>query len=182
MGMEHPIAFKANDRGCNASLGVDICSNSPADMFQQMRLMLQSQRYLQNVQNPEVPLQIARKCMDVLELATMGGARAVGLGDVIGSITPGKRADLILTRCDSPRLTPVHDPVGALVLYANGSDIDTVFINGVPVKSEGKLTGVDWPKVREELRQSTTAIMARAKKAPMDELEAAKNDMIRMLS
>jgi cytosine/adenosine deaminase-related metal-dependent hydrolase len=151
-------------------------------MFQQMRLILQSQRYLQNEQNPNVPLNIARKCIEVLELATMGGAKAVGLSDVIGSVTPGKRADLILTRCDSPRLTPVHDPVGALILYANRSDIDTGFINGTPVKSGRKLTGVDWPKVREVLRASTAAIMERAKKAPMDEFEAAKNAMIKMLS
>src|ERR1700759_4136195 len=109
--MGHPIAFKVHDRGCHASLGVDICSNSPADMFQQMRLLLQSQRNLQNEQNPKAPLNIARKTADILELATMGGANSVGLGDVIGSVTPGKRADLILTRCDSPRLVPVHDPV-----------------------------------------------------------------------
>ena len=183
MGMGHPVCFKARDRGIKkAALGVDICSNSPADMFQQMRLALQSQRYLQNEQHPKVPLQIARKCAEVLEIATMGGARAVGLGDVIGSITPGKRADLLITRCDSPRLVPVHDPVGALVLYANGSDIDTVFVNGVVVKSGGKLTGVDWPKIREELRASTAAIMERAKKAPMDELEIAKNEMVAMLA
>ena len=182
MGMGHPIAFKAKDHGCNASLGVDICSNSPADMFQQMRLLLQSQRYLQNEQNPKAPLKVARKCADILEMATMGGANAVGLGDVIGSVTPGKRADLIMTRCDSPRLVPVHDPVGALVLYANGSDIDTVFINGVVVKSEGKLTGVDWPKVRGELRLSTASIMERAKRAPIDELQAAKDAIVKMLS
>jgi cytosine/adenosine deaminase-related metal-dependent hydrolase len=77
---------------------------------------------------------------------------------------------------------PVNDPVGALVLYANGSDIATVFINGVVVKSEGKLTGVDWPKVREELRRSTASIMERAKKAPFDELQAAKDAMVKMLS
>ena len=182
MGMGHPVCFKAKDLGCNASLGVDICSNSPADMFQQMRLALQSQRFQQNELNPKAPLKIARKCEEVLELATMGGAKAVGLSDIIGSITPGKRADLILTRCDSPRLTPVHDPVGALVLYANGSDIHDVFINGVRVKADGKLAGIDWSKVRQDLRKSTEAIMETAKKAPMEELEAAKNAMVQMLN
>ena len=112
----------------------------------------------------------------------MGGAKAVGLEKIIGSITPGKRADLLITRCDSPRLVPVHDPVGALVLYANGSDVDTVFINGERVKSGGKLANVDWPKVREELRASTAAIMAKSKKAPAAEVEAGRRYVVDALS
>ena len=166
MGMGHPIAFKAFQHGCKASIGVDIVSNNPADMFQQMRLLLQAQRHLENEAHTRPLSSVAQRCEKVLKMATMGGAQAVGLKDVIGSITPGKRADLILTRCDSTRLTPVHDPVGALVLYANASDIDTVFIDGVVVKSKGALTGVDWPKIRGQLQDSANAIMMRSKKAP----------------
>ena len=92
-------------------------------------------------------------------------------GDVIGSISPGKRADLLITRCDSTRLTPAGDPVAALVLYANASDIDTVFIDGEVVKHEGKLAGVDWPKIRDELRQSAKDIFARSKKAPFEQIK-----------
>ena len=103
---------------------------------------------------------MSRSCEEVLEFATMGGARAVGLQDVIGSITPGKRADLLITRCDSLRMTPVHHPVGALVLYANGSDIDTIFINGEVVKLGGQLTNIDWPKLRDELRSSVASIVS----------------------
>lgn len=182
MGMSHPIAFKAQDLGCAASLGVDICSNSPADMFQQMRLLLQAQRHLEHESGSGPPLDMSRRCAEVLEMATMGGAKAVGLEKVIGSITPGKRADLMITRCDSTRLVPVHDPVGALVLYANGSDIDTVFINGKMVKSEGRLTNVNWPKVREELRASAATIMERSKMAPMDDLQAARDAMVDFLA
>lgn len=178
MGMSHPIAFKAADCGAHASLGVDVCCSGPGDMFQQMRLLIQAQRHLEHESGKGTPLKMSRKCAEVLEMATLGGAKAVGLENVIGSITPGKRADLILTRCDSTRLVPVHDPVGALVLYANGSDIDTVFINGEVVKSEGKLVGVDWPKLREELRASTASIMERAKLAPMHELEAARDALV----
>jgi cytosine/adenosine deaminase-related metal-dependent hydrolase len=173
MGMGHPIAFKARDRGCCASIGIDITSNNPADMFQQMRLLIQSQRHLEN-ESHDGPLPgVRQRCAEVLEMATMGGAEAVGLKDVIGSISPGKRADLLITRCDSTRLTPVHDPIAALVLYANASDIDTVFVNGKIVKSKGKLVGVDWPKVRSELRDSANAIMERSKKAPMKAIKEA---------
>lgn len=103
----------------------------------------------------------------------MGGAVAVGLKDTIGSIIPGKRADLLITRCDSTRMTPVHDPIAALVLYANASDIDTVFINGELVKHKGLLTEVDWPKVRRDLRDSALSIMERSKNAPVKEIKAA---------
>lgn len=160
MGMDHPVAFKAKDRGCIASLGVDVCCSAPADIFAQMRLLLQAQRHREHDVQESAPLKMCRRCDEVLEMATLGGARAVGLEDVIGSITPGKRADLLITRCDAPRLVPVHDPVGALVLYANGSDIDTVMINGEVVKSGGKLTNVDWPALRKELRASVASIVS----------------------
>ena len=170
MGMGHPIAFKAHHHGCIASIGIDITSNNSADMFQQMRLLLQTQRHLENESNAHALPRVAKRCYEVLRMATMGGAEAVGLKHIIGSITPGKKADLLVTRCDSTRMTPVHDPVAALVLYANASDIDTVFINGEMVKHEGALVGVDWPKTRSQLRESAQAIMERSKKAPVDSI------------
>ncbi|RVX71031.1 hypothetical protein B0A52_03396 [Exophiala mesophila] len=175
MGMDHPIGFQLTDRGCRCGLGVDVCCSTSADMFHQMRLQLQTQRHLEHHSVPGIPHKISRNCYDVLEMATMGGARAVGLDHLIGSITPGKKADLILTRCDSPGLVPVHDHVGALVQYARPSDIDTVFVNGELLKHEYKLVHVDWPKIRKELRDSTKAIKERAAKAPADELVAAGN-------
>jgi cytosine/adenosine deaminase-related metal-dependent hydrolase len=179
MGGGHPVAFKARGFGCTAALGIDICSNCPADMFRQMRLLLQAQRCVDQAQASGPPLNMSRKCAEVLEMATIGGAKAVGLENFIGSITPGKRADVLITRCDSTTLVPVHDPVGALVLYANGSDIDTVFINGEVLKSKGKLTNVDWPRVRAELRESAASIMELSKKAPLRDLDAARNAMVR---
>ncbi|KAJ3527968.1 hypothetical protein NM208_g10444 [Fusarium decemcellulare] len=177
MGMGHPIAFQAKDIGCTASLGVDICSNSPGDMFQQMRLLLQLQRHVEHEKSSRAPVETSRKCIEVLEMATMGGAKAVGLENIIGSITPGKRADLLITKCESTRLVPVHDAVGALVLYANGSDIDTVFINGEIVKSGGKLVNVDWPEVKQRLRESVTSIMKTSAAAPRHKLEEMRNTM-----
>lgn len=181
MGMSHPIAFKAKDKGCKASLGVDVCCSTPADMFRQMRLLLQAQRHLEHEALPSGALKMSRKCEEVLEMATMGGARAVGLDKIIGSITPGKRADLLITRCNNLRLFPIHDPVGALVLYVNGSDVNTVFINGEIVKAEGKLVHVDWPKLREELRASTDAVMQRSKKAPLEQLQNARDEFVKAL-
>lgn len=178
MGGGHPVAFRAKEFGCTTGLGIDICSNCPADLFQQMRLLLQVQRLVDQGNSRGPPTSMSRKCADVLEMATMGGARSVGMDHLIGSITPGKRADLLITRCDSTKLVPVHDPVGALVLYTNGSDIDTVFVNGELLKTQGKLTNVDWPKIRAELRESVQSIMELSKKAPHADLEAARNAMV----
>ena len=182
MGMSHPIAFKAKDAGCTISLGVDVCSSTPADMFHQMRLLLQAQRHLEHDAGVGPPLKMSRTCEEVLEMATLGGAKAVGLEKLIGSITPGKRADLLITKCESTRMVPVHDPVGALVLYANGSDIDTVFIDGEVVKSRGEFTHVDWPEIRKNLRASTAAIMELSKKAPKGDLVAARQYIVDMIS
>ncbi|KAF2163440.1 hypothetical protein M409DRAFT_26053 [Zasmidium cellare ATCC 36951] len=181
MGMGAPVGFKAVDCGCKVGLGVDVCCSAPGDMFHQMRLLLQAHRHLQHDKAPGPPMKIARKCEEALKLATQGGADAIGLGDIVGSITPGKRADILLTRCDSPRLVPAHDPVATLVLYANASDIDTVFINGRVVKSGGKLQSVDWPAVRSRLRKSTAEIHERARLAPVDEIEKAMNAMLEVL-
>jgi hypothetical protein len=84
---------------------------------------------------------VSQRYADVLQLTTIGGAEAVGLNDFIGSITPGKRADILLTKCHSTRLAPTHDPVAALVLFANASGVDSVFIDGKLVKDKGKLVG-----------------------------------------
>ncbi|KAK4501125.1 hypothetical protein PRZ48_006931 [Zasmidium cellare] len=181
MGMGPPVGFKASDCGCKVGLGVDVCCSAPGDMFHQMRLLLQAHRHLEHEKTPGPPMKIAKKCEDALKLATQGGADAIGLGEIVGSVTPGKRADILLKRCDSPRLVPVHDPVATLVLYANASDIDTVFINGRVVKSAGKLQSVDWPSVRTRLRKSTADIHERARLAPADEIEKAMSRMTEAL-
>ena len=168
MGMGFPIAFAAEAHGCTASIGIDITSNNPADMFGQIRLLLQSQRFSKLGMSPPPPIKIPATCADVLRMATIGGAKAMGLSHITGSITPGKRADLVLTRCDSLRMTPVHDPVAALVLYANASDVDSVFVDGVPVKRNGKILpaageeDLTWPALRERLRKSASGIMERS--------------------
>jgi cytosine/adenosine deaminase-related metal-dependent hydrolase len=162
MGMGQPVCFRAHEMGCHASLGCDVVCNNPADMFQQMRLAIQSQRHLKNKESPTTPLTVGAQCEEVLRLATLGGAEAMGLENVIGSITVGKRADILITSCDSPRLTPLHDPIAGLVLYANTSDIDTVLIDGEIVKQKGTFVHADWNVVGNRLRRSTKAIIERS--------------------
>lgn len=69
----------------------------------------------------------------------------------------------------------MYDPVGALVMYSTGSDIDVDFVDGRLVKCKGKQVGMDWPRSKRELMDSAGGIMERSKKTPKDEIEKCGN-------
>ena len=79
-------------------------------------------------------------------------------------LEPGRKADIVVTRTDAIHMTPATDPVGALVLGANASDVDTVIVNGRIVKRDGRLVGVDWPMLSQRLSASAQRILERAAK------------------
>ena len=174
MAMGRPVFTRAKAAGARPSLGIDIVSNFSGDMFAQMRLLLQSERGFDNELRTDAPRALGLKARDVLELATIGGARAAGLDGVTGSITPGKQADVMLTRTDSPHMAGVCDPVAALVLYAAASDVDTVLVGGDVLKRGGALVGyrgpLDWPGISQRLSASGERIRRRAGMLPRDEI------------
>ncbi|KAK2694794.1 hypothetical protein QWA68_005496 [Fusarium oxysporum] len=172
MGMGFPIVFQASDRGCRTCLGIDITSNQGNDFIAQMRLALQARRAQENEQG--FPLSINRKTADVLRMGTLGGAEFMRMEDLIGSITVGKKEDLILVRCNDIENTPVGDPVGSVVFHSSVKDIDTVIIDGKIKKHKGKLT-VDWERLREEVIRRADRIKADA--ATIDLREARKRWM-----
>ncbi|KAF5260228.1 hypothetical protein NW765_006407 [Fusarium oxysporum] len=172
MGMGFPIVFQASDRGCRTCLGIDITSNQGNDFIAQMRLALQARRAQENEQG--FPLFINRKTADVFRMGTLGGAEVIRMEDLIGSITVGKKADLILVRCNDIENTPVGDPVGSVVFHSSVKDIDTVIIDGKIKKHKGKLT-VDWERLREEVIRRAGRIKADA--ATIDLTEAKKRWM-----
>jgi cytosine/adenosine deaminase-related metal-dependent hydrolase len=164
MGMGFPVAQRAFERGVKVGLGVDIVSNYSGDMFMPMRLGLQATRGLRNLENYErkgkAPLRIGPPAADILRMATLGGAEAIRMESQIGSLEVGKRADIILVRTDALHMTPAHDAVGALVLNARPSDIDTVLVDGRAVKRNGTLVAGDWPAIRKRFTDSCTRIVA----------------------
>ena len=83
----------------------------------------------------------ALNARDVLEYATIEGARANGLDHRTGSLTPGKDADIILLRSDDVNIVPVNDPIGAVVWGMDTSNVDSVFVAGKALKRNGRLTG-----------------------------------------
>lgn len=86
----------------------------------------------------------------VVEWATLGGARALGLQDSVGSIEVGKKADLVLIENDdSPAMYPILNPYGHVVFQAQRGDVHTMLVNGRVVKSEHELVGADLDKARQ---------------------------------
>jgi 5-methylthioadenosine/S-adenosylhomocysteine deaminase len=144
MGMGFPIFARALERGLAPSLGCDIVSNNRGDLFAQMRLGLQAERARANqalLEDLEMPQELTLGVLDVLRFATLGGAEALGLDSVCGSIERGKAADLLVLRTDRLHLAPLNDPVATVVLHAGPADVETVMVGGRIVKEGGVLTG-----------------------------------------
>lgn len=146
MGMGRPVLGASLKAGVKTGLGVDIVSNIGGDMFHPMRSALVEERGRDNdlmQANNQIPRRLEFGCPDVLRVATMGGAEAIGLDSKIGSLTPGKKADLICVRRDSFTTMAAWDPIATLVHYATPGDVDSVWVNGKAVKRAGKMVGVD---------------------------------------
>jgi cytosine/adenosine deaminase-related metal-dependent hydrolase len=102
------------------------------------------------------------KFMQCLQMGTINGARALGLDDVTGSLTPGKRADIILVRADDLNMTPFANVDCVLVRSTTPANVDTVVVDGRIVKRGGRLTGVDVDVVKRAAAASAFAIRQRA--------------------
>jgi cytosine/adenosine deaminase-related metal-dependent hydrolase len=97
---------------------------------------------------------------DVLEFATLAGARAAGLDGRTGSLSPGKQADLILIRATDLNLAPVTDPAAAVVLAAHPGNVDTVLVAGRTLKRGGRLLAADLPGVLAQADASRRRVLA----------------------
>ena len=149
MGHGTPPIQKAIDTGIRPSLSVDVETSVPNDFFQQMRSIFSLQkeqvwaRRLAGDKNPPKFLTVR----EVLEFATVEGARANGLERKIGTLTPGKDADIIVLRTDRLNVMPMNNAVGAVVTSMGPQNVDTVLIAGKVMKRNGQLVGVDWDRV-----------------------------------
>lgn len=126
-----------------------------ADPFTAMRLAIG----LEGVRNGNPESLAPRRA---LEMATIEGARALGLGERTGSITPGKRADLVLVRSDTLNVAPVVDPAVAVVHGAGPANVDTVIVDGRVLKRGGRLTAADPAGIVTEAEERLAALCGRA--------------------
>lgn len=153
MGIGPLQAQRFVDRGGHASLGIDISSYMEADILKQARLLLQIERHDRALESGSMPRIMGLKARDAFALATIDGARAIGMGDEVGSLAPGKRADIAIAAPHAIMASPAGDPMATLMFYTNASDIDTVIVAGQVRKQAGCLTGVD----RDALATQTSA-------------------------
>lgn len=150
MGHGIPVTGKVLAAGGRPTWGVDVCSNISGDMGSQMRLGLQVQRMFDNQETLEDDgevTDVSVTCRETLEFATIEGAKALNMEDEIGTLTPGKRADIIMIRTDDFATAPSHSPLETIVFQSDPSHIDTVLVDGEPVKRDGELLN---PAVDEE--------------------------------
>lgn len=157
-----PLTGRLRSLGARPSLGVDVESNISGDMFTVMRIALQTQRALDNKRAVKANGAVAISPREALEWATIEGARALRLENRIGSLAPGKAADLILIDGSHINLFPVHDPVESVVFHANLSNVDTVMIGGRIVKRGGRLRYRGLRAKQEALAKSARRILGKA--------------------
>ena len=164
MGLGVPPIQQSLDHGIRPSLSVDVETEMPGDMFTQMRSVFTLQRMLatnrpQTDKRPQPALLTVR---DVIEFGTIAGARANHLERKIGTLTPGKDADIVMLRSDAINVMPLNNAYGAVVLAMDTSNVDTVFIAGKAVKLGGRLVGVDLARIRRDAEQSRDYVAGKA--------------------
>jgi 5-methylthioadenosine/S-adenosylhomocysteine deaminase len=170
MGHGWPATGRLLDAGIRPSLSVDVCSSIGGDMFGLMQTAISSQRALDHAKAVEdgtgLSDELRLSCKDMVEFATLQGAIACGLDDKVGSLTPGKEADLIMIKTDTLALTPMNNPWGAVVYAAHAGNVDTVLVKGRVVKRDGKLTDVDVDRVRRLALETRDYLLAEAPADP----------------
>ncbi|MGE0350101.1 amidohydrolase family protein [Hydrogenophaga sp.] len=157
-GHGHPLTGRLRALGRAPSLGVDLESVMSGDMLSQARIALGIQRSLDNVAHREahgsIPPTSTITTREALGWVTIEGARMLKQQDRIGSLAPGKQADLVLVRADTLNMQPVHDAVSAVVLQASLANIESVMVAGQWRKRDGRVLGADIPSLLERLTQS----------------------------
>ncbi|MBL8384368.1 MAG: amidohydrolase family protein [Burkholderiales bacterium] len=142
-GHGHPITGRLRALGSAPSLGVDLESVLSGDMFTVARMALAMQRTLDNADHRAahgtIPETSSVPVREALGWITTRGARMLGMADRIGSLAPGKQADLVLLDARLPNMQPVHDPVAAVVMQASLANVDSVMIAGRWQKRHGRL-------------------------------------------
>jgi cytosine/adenosine deaminase-related metal-dependent hydrolase len=156
IGFGFPIAADLLAAGIPVGLSVDTTTLAGnADMFAVMKA-------IQNIENGRAQDEFEMTARAVLELATIGGARSMGIDDIVGSLTPGKRADLIMVDTRALNLAVFTEPAHMLVEAAQPANVDTVIIDGRIVKRAGRLGSADVGEVIEAAARASTEVRRRA--------------------
>jgi 5-methylthioadenosine/S-adenosylhomocysteine deaminase len=166
MQMQHglPPLQEAIDRGVRPSLSVDVECSMTADPFSIMRSAFTLQRAMANerIIKGEGGAPALLTCREVLDLATINGARVAHLDSRVGSITPGKEADLVFLATDRINAFPLNNVPGTVVTLMDTSNVEHVMIAGRMVKWRGQLLNVDIRRLRQQAQTACDGLFARA--------------------
>jgi 5-methylthioadenosine/S-adenosylhomocysteine deaminase len=147
------------EAGVKVSLSTDHTANYNCDPFVGMRILFALH---QHRVGSKIPLTLKR----LVQLATLDGAVDLGIADKTGSLTPGKRADIILLRTTDINMSPVGDAYEALVSLAQPTNVDTVIVDGRILRRSGNFTALDHAKVVREAQEAAVALRTNAKWPP----------------
>jgi 5-methylthioadenosine/S-adenosylhomocysteine deaminase len=166
MGHGWPPVNKSLEYGLRPSLSIDVVTTAPGDIFTQIRAAFGAERARVNAAaweaNVDVPdtMLTARQ---MLEMATINGAHVAGLEDRTGSLTPGKQADVVLIDATALNVAPLIDPVAAVTLSADVSNVDTVIVGG-KVRKRGGEVDADVARARSLVEASRDYLIAEAER------------------
>lgn len=156
IGFGSPIVGEFVRAGVPVGLSVDtVTLSGNADMFAIMKA-------IQNIENGRALDEFAMTARRVLELATIEGARSMGIDRLVGSLTPGKRADLIMVDTRALNLAMLTEPAHMLVEAAQPANVDTVIIDGRVIKRAGRLTAIDVDEVIDAASRASSEVRRRA--------------------
>ena len=167
-----PLTWVVRDTGAMPSIGTDTNTLVAEDMFGELRGALFALRFQisQQARNEGAyPLKaMSVNSREAIEWATIGGAKALRMEDKIGSLTPGKKADMVMLRANDPNLFPVHDPIFAITDAATGANVEHVLINGEFRKRDGKRVYPDdkYNKLQQDLMASADRLMEESNYRP----------------
>jgi len=159
-GMGSPAIGRLRDAGLRPAVGTDSVIASSGDMFEELRVgllyerMRRAEAIFATGRDVKTVDELCFSTREALESGTINSAHAIFLGDKVGSLKPGKKADVILVRATDLNMLPLSDIVGTIVGCATGQNVDTVLVGGKVVKRSGKLVGMDLDRVRRLLSEA----------------------------
>jgi 5-methylthioadenosine/S-adenosylhomocysteine deaminase len=157
-GQGYPPTWTLRDHGIPVSLSMDTSVWWSGDLFSAMRTTLgadRSREHMEAHNRAETVTQLHLRAEHVVDWATRGGSKALGLDSAVGSLEPGKKADIVLIKNDdSPVMFPILHPYGHVAFQAQRGDVHTVLINGKVVKRDHKLVDVDLAAAKRAVEQT----------------------------
>ena len=169
MGHGLPITGRILALGAHPTIGIDVESAISGELLWAARFALQLQRGIDNIAVNKTGQEVATVSIPArkaLEWITVDGARALGMAHKIGSLTPGKQADIIMFRTDDLNLFPSNDPIESVLFHGSSANVDTVLIAGRPVKRGGQLLYRGLAQKKADLAKSGTRLLDRRTRQP----------------